>query len=529
MKDRPYQSYVIRECDQHGVMILSWRRQGGKTTTFSKISLKKMMKRPGRLVTFATASLLLGREIIYKDAGILQGAIADLQQQARAAQMELQTCEHGRDKELKNLAQDDFADLFEAQRLEFRLYHDRHTVSRTQVIAPNPATARGWTGDVMIDEIGHIQDFRSLWEAMEPIVSSNPDFRVLMAGTPPNDDAHYSFELLVPPAGLDFEPRPEGNTYVSEAGFFVHRVDAYDAMEANVPLYDLHTRAPISPEQHRQRAHDREAWDLNYGLKLKHGGTSACSLLQLQTAQDLGRDECLAAEIEDEDELDEALREVFALLTGGPIGVGYDVATTTNKKSNPSSLAIVEQVQRDYVTRLILRWRTADPEVARLYNRETLQMIRRRPAGRARRLCIDATNERYFATDIRRYLSREAFVQLVVSSETLLQDGQPMTYKTYLGNRVVNALEDGRLLLPPDRWVRDDFRLVKKERGLFVNELDDAGNHGDSFDAVKLAMEALGSKQGALTDPNAVRSGTGHGTGMARFIPRWMHRGGRWS
>jgi hypothetical protein len=45
-----------------GRMFLLWRRQGRKTTTMAKKALKFMMKRPGGLVTFASASLLVGSE-----------------------------------------------------------------------------------------------------------------------------------------------------------------------------------------------------------------------------------------------------------------------------------------------------------------------------------------------------------------------------------------------------------------------------------------------------------------------------------
>jgi hypothetical protein len=42
-----------------------------------------------------------------------------------------------------------------------------------------------------------------------------------------------------------------------------------------------------------------------------------------------------------------------------------------------------------------------------------------------------------------------------------------------------------------DRYIREDFRLVKKDRGQLVCEPDIDGKHGDTFDAVKLASYAL--------------------------------------
>lgn len=61
-----------------------------------------------------------------------------------------------------------------------------------------------------------------------------------------------------------------------------------------------------------------------------------------------------------------------------------------------------------------------------------------------------------------------------------------MTKKTYAGNLLANAIDDGTMPLPAARWLEDDLRSVRRERGLFVNVLDAAGNHGDCFDALKM-------------------------------------------
>ena len=45
----------------------------------------------------------------------------------------------------------------------------------------------------------------------------------------------------------------------------------------------------------------------------------------------------------------------------GRIGLGLDVATTEKATSNPSSLAVTEEVGLDYFVRLLLRWKTSDP------------------------------------------------------------------------------------------------------------------------------------------------------------------------
>jgi hypothetical protein len=186
--------------------------------------------------------------------------------------------------------------------------------------------------------------------------------------------------------------------------------------------------------------------------------------------------------------------------------VGFDVATTEKEKSNPSALAVVEQVGRDFVVRLIVRFKTADPEKSKAMVREALDLNRGR---RPRRLCIDATSERYFATRLRSELGGVCPIDLVIASEATEFMGERMTMKNYLGNQLANLLDDARLALPAERWIKDDFRLVKKERGGFTNELDSSGNHGDTFDAVKLALHGLISPGGPVEAAAASVGGWG--------------------
>ncbi|MEG7795889.1 hypothetical protein, partial [Listeria monocytogenes] len=73
-------------------------------------------------------------------------------------------------------------------------------------------------------------------------------------------------------------------------------------------------------------------------------------------------------------------------------------------------------------------------------------------------------------------------VIIVVSGEMQEDPDNPkakMRMKEKLGGLLVNTATDRLLALPPDKWVKDDFLLQKKEKGLFVCDLDAAGNHGD--------------------------------------------------
>jgi hypothetical protein len=177
-----------------------------------------------------------------------------------------------------------------------------------------------------------------------------------------------------------------------------------------------------------------------------------------------------------------------------PVGFGLDPATTEKATSNPSGFACVQKVGNDFVVVLAARWKTSDPEVARQILRSNLQGL---PFGlRPRRLVVDASNEKYFATDLRTHLRGVCPVELVSSTENIQYRGETMPMKVYLGNLLVNTLEDGHLILPQSDWLAKDMRLVKRDRGSFATDIDNAGGHGDVFDAIKNALHALISRGG---------------------------------
>ncbi len=487
---RQGQRHFLRLVDQYRLIAFLARRQYGKTTTFAKVALKKMMKNRDHTVIFGSAKLNLSREIVRKEAQILQAAIDEAIASARAGA--LQVADSGTNKVPDVLSADDFADLFEAQRLEFRFFHSNTSYSRTKVVALRDDTV-GETGDLMCDEIGRVKSWREVWEAVEPIVASNPTFCLTLSTTVPPDDSHYSFEQLVPPVGTEFEPNPEGNLYESEMGIMVLRLDAEDAYADGIPIYDLKDGAALDPQTSRMRSHDKDAWDRNYGCKFIMGGTSACGLMQLQTAQERGIGQCLFMRIEEDSDMDIAIAFLDQHLGEGKVGLGFDVATTENKTSNPSAFAACEQIGVDKILRLVVAWKTTDPDLAEERIGRLIQAVNnRRAGGRAKRFCIDATNEKYFASRLQKKFRAEVPVELVVGSVGITKPGyEPMNMKQYTGSLFVGELEDNHLTLPPERYIREDFRLVKRSRGTFDCTADGEGRHGDTFDGGKLANYAL--------------------------------------
>ena len=531
LKVRAGQREFERGVEEHRICGLLARRQWGKTTVASRIALKKMMKTPGHTVIFGSVKLDLGREIVRKESGELMKAFQMLAEMAKKAKANLDVVQAGTsgsqaDKSIANLDADAWTEIYEAQSLEFRLYHSNTVYSRTKVVALTPY-AVGETGDLIMDEVGRAKRFREVLEAVMPIIASNPKFRAIYTTTPPPDDSHPSFELLAPALGTELAINPKGNWYRSDLGVWVLRVTAYDAFADGTPLYDDDTGAEISPDESRRRANDKDAWDRNYGCKFVLGGTSACGLLQLDTAQRRGVGKCALYRIDQDSDLDAALPALVSQLSNGPVGLGWDLATTTSETSNPSAFGVLEQRGVEFTLHMFT-WKTADPEVAMERARKIVLAVKSRKAGGPpRRLCVDATNERYFSQLVRNDLSHLLPVELVIGSETIEVPGreEKITMKQFLGGQLVAELDDNHLTLPPERYLREDWRLVKKEKGQFVCEPDVDGRHGDTFDGGKLALRALRSSNGAITAEvlAKIRLGNNQASGMRgfpRFTPR---------
>ena len=286
---RPYQDCVFR--NPLGILFFVWRRQCGKSFGLGIIGLDWMLETAGITVVFMSAALRLGMENIRKEAEVWRTG-QQLMRAAATADGQYMMTSNADDDKGALLDVDAIADLFEHQKLEARVWHDNVTYSRSVVIAPNPDTAVGFTGHLILDEVGRMPNFKDVMEAALPFVDANPNFLIRGATTPPPDDAHHSYDLLAP-AEENFAVNPVGNFYRSISGVMVHRLDAYDAAAAGVPLYDRETRKPVTPEAARASSLDKTAWDRNYGCAFVKGGSAAISRTDLMHAQLLGRGKCI--------------------------------------------------------------------------------------------------------------------------------------------------------------------------------------------------------------------------------------------
>ncbi|MDB6066453.1 MAG: hypothetical protein JWR26_2661, partial [Pedosphaera sp.] len=148
---RVFQKPVFED-RKSGVLVLHWSRQIGKSFTLAAWAVDRLLTRPGRLVTVLSNSRDNGAEFLSKCAAIceLNGT-------------EFRTVDKSPSLGFRNM------------RMEIRIRAGGMT-GRIKVLAANPRTARGFSGDLILDEFAFHEDSAAIWEAAEPILSSNPDF-----------------------------------------------------------------------------------------------------------------------------------------------------------------------------------------------------------------------------------------------------------------------------------------------------------------------------------------------------------------
>src|SRR6202041_1537608 len=89
---------------------------------------------------------------------------------------------------------------FDDMRMELRI-HFKQKTSRIKVLAANPRTARGFSGDLILDEFAFHENSQAIWEAAEPILASNPEFLCRIAST--GNGRHNLFYRMASGPGPD--------------------------------------------------------------------------------------------------------------------------------------------------------------------------------------------------------------------------------------------------------------------------------------------------------------------------------------
>jgi phage FluMu gp28-like protein len=494
---RPYQQAIFDDRSS-GILILHWSRQIGKSFTLAAWAVDRLLSRPGRLVTVLSNSRENGAEFVAKCAEVchLNGTEYESVDKSQGVR-------------------------FQNMRMEVRI-RAHGKVGRIKVLAANPRTARGFSGDLILDEFAFHEDSAAIWEAAEPILASNPDFLCRMASTGNGrhnlfyrmtcgqargagreayreeedqrgvlPDGHQSAATGEESASSHCDDRSAQRSDPTN-GFPVSRITRTQAHGMGVKIYDSNTRESISPEQARAQALDKRAYDQNYECTFADENLTLLSHELITSAE---RDD--AGFICEND----WSTSVLAMMreAKGSLYVGFDVG----RKVDLSVITVMEDLNGLKVVRGILRIQNMRlPE-----QQERLGEICRLP--KFRRAAIDMTGlglglfeyaqEKFGSSRIHGI----NFSTTVPATRAVALEGrkrETVRVTEAMAMELLQVYEDRRIQHPADARLRDDLRKPEKitspgGRVSIAATRDEAG-HADHFWSFALAVEAGASAGG---------------------------------
>ena len=182
--------------------------------------------------------------------------------------------------------------------------------SRITALPANPATARGFSANVLLDEFAHHKDSRSIWQALYPVVSAGFDLRVCST---PNGRGNKFYELLTDPALAEQWSR--------------HTVTLEEAVAQGLDR---------DPEQLRAALGDPIAWRQEFGCEFVDEASAWLTYALIDGAED----EAAGAP---------------GRYRGGPCWVGMDIAA----RGDLTVIAVLEEDEGQLLCRELVELRGA--------------------------------------------------------------------------------------------------------------------------------------------------------------------------
>jgi phage FluMu gp28-like protein len=454
---RQYQLPIYGNRDA-GVIVLHWARQIGKSFTLAAWAVDRLLEceMQGHLVTVLSNSRENGAEFLLKCAEVCRIIGQKFQMEETSPNTPLQQ-----------------------MRMEIRIRR-KGQVGRIKVLAANPRTARGFSGDLILDEFAFHEDSAAIWEAAEPILASNPHFRCRIASTA--NGRHNMFYRMASGPGPG-----DGTLFENPNGFTVSRVTRTAAWEQGVKIYDLKSnRAEIDPATARLRALDKRAYDQNYECVF------ADENMTLLTHELISAAQSDAVRIDSQEWSPASLDRMTR--AAGPLEIGNDIGRNRD-------LSVVTVIEREgRLRRVIAMLKMEDlrlPEQQR-----QLAAVCRMPRFHA--YCGDMTGlglglVEYLQEQFGRYRIRGVnFSATEPANDHIKIEGRRNETARVTEIMAVNllaCLEEHSLRdLPNDPWLTDDLRKPEKVtspggRVSIAATRDEAG-HADGFWSLALAVRA---------------------------------------
>jgi phage FluMu gp28-like protein len=463
---RVYQKPVF--WSESGVLVLHWSRQIGKSYTLAAWAVYRLLTHPGRLVTVLSNSKSNGAEFIRKCTEVCLPLRIAFEQE--------------------DISPDE---LIENMRVECRIkVGDKW--GRILVLAANPRTARGFSGDLILDEFAFHEDSEAIWDAAEPIISSNRDYLCRVAST---GNGRYNKFYQLAALGANSSVNAEGFP-VSQANCPVSRVPRSLANGLGVRIFDPATREEITPAEARRRSLDKRSYDQNYECSFNDENMALLTLALISAAEYDDPEEC---RIEQDDWSLDTLD--FLRSCRGPLGLGLDVG----RNRDLTCIFVGERAGGAILTRALLRvsGRRLPDQLELL--RPVLRMANfGRGAGDATGLGLGLVE---FAQEVVgrhrfesvHFASREA--RRVMSGVT---PGERALVTELMALDLLQAFEARNVRVPCESALRDALRKperIQTAGGVRIAAERDGAGHADEFWSLALLVRALNAGPPAgLTD-----------------------------
>ena len=447
LKFRQYQEPVF--WSPLGMLILHWSRQIGKSFTLAAWAVNRLLANPGRLVTVLSNSKSNGQEFVLKAAGVCKLL--------------------GQAFEQVILSPDD---RIENMRMEVRITLNGK-VGRIIVLAANPRTARGFSGDLILDEFAFHEDSAAIWDAAEPIISSNPAYLCRIAST-----GNGRFNMF-------YQMAKDSSPYT------VSRIRRSDAYLMGVKIYDPATRRELTPAQARSAAMDKASYDQNYECAFNDENMALLTMALISECEYQPRiGEAAESHICNQD----WSRDALALLAtcNGPLGIGLDVGRTRDI----TVITVGEKLGGIVFTRAILRIsaRRLPQQLERL--RPLLELPNfGRLSGDATGLGLGLIE---FAQEICGAYRVEAVQFASRERRTVrgIEQADSALVTELMALDLLDAFERRTIRIPSEDALRESLR--KPERittsgGVRIAATRDGSGHADEFWSIALMLRALKS------------------------------------
>lgn len=499
---KPFQEPIFWD-DATGVLVLHWSRQIGKSYVLASWAVKRLLTKPGRLVTVLSNSKDNGVEFIGKVKEVCE--LARIAFEADEIPEDLKTIE------------------FETMQFEVRI-KVAGKVGRVKVLAANPRTARGFSGDLILDEFAFHQDSVKIWDAAEPIISSNPDYLCRIASTG-NGLFNMFYRMVAGAKEMASIENPAG-LCKSLTEFVVSRVARSAAHLMGQRIYDPKTRKEITPAEARAVSLDKQSYDQNYELKFLAEGVTLLTDDLISQCEYQARENETEVVLCEERWSGEAI-EFFGRLAG-PLCFGQDVG----RKRDLSVITVGEKVGGVVFVRGILRMH-AKPFPHQLRQIRAIAELPNFGRGMIDETglgvgLVDDAQELYGIHRIvgLNFASREerSLQQALHAEASRDRNAKPDTalVTELMGLDMLAAFTSRNIRVPADQPLRD--ALLKPQRVTVGNavriaaETDEAG-HADEFWSIALLLRCFRTGYDVVRSTRGVRIG-GNNFARGTFRPR---------